>query len=71
MRMVLSTLFIVTLHLVQQVFVVRLAFGTNRMNVYVVAQATQGVADYLNAHYENPTMLWRVTQETKVKISSV
>ena len=30
--------------------------GTNRMNIYVVAQATQGVADYLNAHYENPTL---------------
>ena len=28
-----------------------LGVGTNRMNVYVVAQATQGVADYLNAHY--------------------
>ena len=33
-----------------------LGVGTNRMNVYVVAQATQGVADYLNAHYENPTL---------------
>ena len=30
--------------------------GTNRMNVYVVAQATQGLADYLNAHYQNPTV---------------
>ncbi|WP_068539378.1 phospho-sugar mutase [Olegusella massiliensis] len=30
--------------------------GTNRMNVHVVAQATQGVADYLNAHYENPSL---------------
>ena len=30
--------------------------GTNRMNVYVVAQATQGFADYLNAHYQNPTV---------------
>ena len=33
-----------------------LGVGINRMNVYVVAQATQGVADYLNAHYENPTL---------------
>ncbi len=31
--------------------------GTNRMNVHVVAQATQGVADYLNAHYENPSLV--------------
>ena len=30
--------------------------GTNRMNVHVVAQATQGVADYLNAHYDKPTL---------------
>lgn len=33
-----------------------LGVGTNRMNVHVVAQATQGVADYLNAHYENPSI---------------
>ncbi|MBO7674201.1 MAG: phospho-sugar mutase [Atopobiaceae bacterium] len=33
-----------------------LGVGTNRMNEYVVAQATKGVADYLNAHYENPTL---------------
>lgn len=33
-----------------------LGVGTNRMNVYVVAQATQGVADYLNAHYDSPTI---------------
>ena len=33
-----------------------LGVGTNRMNVYVVAQATQGLADYLNAHYDNPTL---------------
>ena len=28
--------------------------GTNRMNRYTVARATQGLADYLNANYENP-----------------
>lgn len=33
-----------------------LGVGTNRMNEYVVGQATQGVADYLNAHYESPTL---------------
>jgi phosphoglucomutase len=33
-----------------------LGVGTNRMNEYVVAQATKGVADYLNAHYENPSL---------------
>ena len=31
-----------------------LGVGTNRMNVYTVSQATQGLADYLNAHFENP-----------------
>ena len=25
--------------------------GTNRMNIYTVRKATQGFADYLNAHY--------------------
>lgn len=33
-----------------------LGVGTNRMNEYVVAQATKGVADYLNAHYESPSL---------------
>ena len=33
-----------------------LGVGTNRMNEYVVAQATKGVADYLVTHYENPTL---------------
>lgn len=30
--------------------------GTNRMNYYTVCQATQGLADYLNAHYDNPSV---------------
>ena len=30
--------------------------GTNRMNVYTVGKATQGVADYLKAHFEHPTV---------------
>ncbi len=30
--------------------------GTNRMNVHTVAQATQGLAAYLNAHYDHPTV---------------
>ena len=28
--------------------------GTNRMNVHTVARATQGLAEYLNAHYDIP-----------------
>lgn len=29
--------------------------GTNRLNVYTVAQATQGLADYLNESFEEPS----------------
>lgn len=32
-----------------------LGMGTNRMNVYTVRRATQGLADYLNAHGKNPS----------------
>lgn len=30
--------------------------GTNRMNVYAVARATQGFADYLNQNFDNPSV---------------
>ena len=30
--------------------------GTNRMNRHTVARATQGLADYLNAHFESPSV---------------
>lgn len=30
--------------------------GTNRMNVYTVGRATQGLSDFLNANYENPSI---------------
>ena len=30
--------------------------GTNRMNVYTVAKASQGLADYLNKHFEAPSV---------------
>jgi len=30
--------------------------GTNRMNIYTVGRATQGFADYLNAHFDNPSV---------------
>ncbi len=33
-----------------------LGAGTNRMNIYTVNQATQGIADYLNAEFENPSV---------------
>ena len=31
-----------------------LGAGSNRMNIYTVARATQGLADYLNAHFDSP-----------------
>lgn len=33
-----------------------LGVGPNRMNVLTVGKATQGLADYLNANFENPTV---------------
>ncbi len=33
-----------------------LGAGTNRMNIYTVGQATQGIADYLNATFDNPSV---------------
>ena len=33
-----------------------LGAGTNRMNIYTINQASQGIADYLNATYEKPTV---------------
>ena len=30
--------------------------GTNRMNIYTVGRATQGFADYLNAHFDAPSV---------------
>ena len=31
--------------------------GTNRMNVYTVAKASQGLANYLNAHFSEPSVV--------------
>ncbi len=33
-----------------------LGAGTNRMNIYVVAKASQGLANYINKHYDNPSV---------------
>ena len=30
--------------------------GTNSMNIYTVAKATQGYSEYLNKHFENPSI---------------
>ena len=31
--------------------------GTNRMNVYTVAKASQGLSDYLKKHFDNPSVV--------------
>ncbi len=30
--------------------------GTNRMNMYTVSKSTQGYSEYLNKHFENPSI---------------
>ena len=39
--------------------------GTNRMNVYTVNQATQGLADYLNSNFENPSVA--IAYDSRIK----
>lgn len=39
--------------------------GTNRMNVYTVNQATQGLADYLLSEFENPSVA--VAYDSRIK----
>lgn len=34
----------------------KLGMGPNRMNIYTVGKATQGLADYLNDRFENPSV---------------
>ena len=33
-----------------------LGAGTNRMNIYVVAKATQGLSNYINKHFDHPSV---------------
>lgn len=39
--------------------------GTNRMNIYTVNQATQGLADYLNNNFENPSVA--IAYDSRIK----
>lgn len=39
--------------------------GTNRMNVYTVNQATQGLADYLNSEFEAPSVA--IAHDSRIK----
>lgn len=42
-----------------------LGVGTNRMNIYVVAKASQGLANYINKHYTNPSVA--IGYDTRIK----
>ena len=42
--------------------------GTNRMNVYTVAKASQGLADYLHKHYSNPSVVIGYDSRRKSKL---
>ena len=39
--------------------------GTNRMNIYTVNQATQGLADYLNSEFDNPSVA--IAYDSRIK----
>ena len=39
--------------------------GTNRMNIYVVRQATQGLANYVNSKYENASVA--ISHDSRIK----
>ena len=39
--------------------------GTNRMNIYTVNQATQGLADYLNSAFRNPSVA--IAYDSRIK----
>ena len=39
--------------------------GTNRMNIYTVGQATQGLSDYLNEAFENPSVA--IAYDSRIK----
>lgn len=42
-----------------------LGVGTNRMNIYTVALATQGMADYVKQQYEHPTVA--IAYDSRIK----
>ena len=48
-----------------------LGAGTNRMNIYTVRQATQGLAEYLNAHKEGASVAIAYDTRHSLSLSSV
>ena len=43
-----------------------LGAGTNRMNVYTVGKATQGLADYIKAHFEEGTRSVAISYDSRI-----
>ena len=43
----------------------KMRLGTNAMNRFTVAQATQGLADYLNEAFENPSVA--IAYDSRIK----
>lgn len=41
--------------------------GTNRMNIYTVAKASQGLADYVNSHYEEKDRKIAISYDSRIK----
>ncbi len=41
--------------------------GTNRMNVYTVAKATQGIANYILAHFKEEERLVAISRDSRLK----
>ena len=41
--------------------------GTNRMNIYTVGKATQGLANYINAHYPEKERLVAIGYDSRIK----
>lgn len=39
--------------------------GTNRMNIYVIRKASQGLANYINNHYRNPSIA--ISYDSRIK----
>lgn len=39
--------------------------GTNRMNIYVIRKASQGLANYINEHYSNPSIA--ISYDSRIK----
>ena len=42
-----------------------LGAGTNRMNIYVIRKATQGFANYLHKHFDNPSVA--ISYDSRIK----